>query len=359
MDTMRRDDAFPQPADDGDPSARSMSQPADISLAQSQQAFVPALPPVPRWFHSRCEAYSMAQEEAELLARDDRLPVLITGETGTGKSYFAQHIHDCSPRRDGEFVALALAGIHDETAASALRGHVRGAFTGAERSREGALVSARGGTLFLDEVGKASPQVQRMLLQIIEDRAITPLGADRPVPVNVRLVLAANEPLEELMQRGAFLKDLYYRVANAAIDVPPVRERVEDIPILAAEIAAYHAARLGHGQPLFDPIAMRALQNARWEGNVRQMDGVIHAMVLKAGGTRCITLDHRLRTQNWLVGGLLCPETRRSRLNPVTREQAELALQQSGGNRGKAAQLLNVSRQTLHVALKRPRNDRT
>ncbi|HET7584021.1 MAG TPA: sigma 54-interacting transcriptional regulator [Gemmatimonadaceae bacterium] len=313
------------------------------------------VPPPGTWFASQSESFMRAQIEAARLARDDRLPILITGETGTGKSYFARYIHDCSPRRKETFETCSLASLHEGTAASDLRGHVKGAYTGAEGRRHGRILSAEGGTLFLDEVGKASREVQKMLLHVVERREVFPVGGDRSVPVNVRMIFAANERLEEMVARGEFLPDLFHRIGYAQVKVPPLRERPEDIPLLAAEIIAKHAAamRLPH-VPSIEPLLMLALQATHWEGNVRQLDGALQVLLAMSDGATALTLDHRTAAMEWLIEGLLGSLGRRSRTNMLSREHAELALTYCRGSKTRAARLLHVSRQTLYKALKRP-----
>ncbi len=357
---MQRDGAFPKPPDDGDPTPTPSKPELVPTPSGSTDDVRPAGSPFAalRWFHSRSKEFITALQEAELLARDDKLPILITGETGTGKSYFARHIHNCSPRRDGSFVPVSLAAIHDGTAASDLRGHVKGSFTGADTIRKGYFVAADGGTLFLDELGKAPIGVQKLLLQACEERQIIPMGADRPVRINARLILAANEPLDELMQSGALLSDLFHRIGSAHIAIPPLRQRVQDIPALVEDMVERHAAELGFAHvPSIEPRLMRALKRAPWPGNVRQMDGALRVLMLLSRGASEITLGHRASAMQWLVNGLDNDDKRRSRINPVSREQAEAALHRCGGNRTEAARSIGVSRKTIHKALRRPWED--
>ncbi|NJD09482.1 MAG: sigma-54-dependent Fis family transcriptional regulator [Gemmatimonadetes bacterium] len=208
--------------------------------------------------------------------------VLITGETGTGKDVIARAIHYNSPRKDAPFVVADCAALSESLLESELFGHVRGAFTGAVRDRKGLAEAARGGTLFLDEISTISPQVQGSLLRLIQEHEIRPVGADRTVSVDVRLIAATNRELQELVREGKFREDLFYRLSVFTINLPPLRERREEIPFLAHHFVHRIAEELGKEIDGITPQAMAVLEAHDWPGNVRELENVMERAVLLA-----------------------------------------------------------------------------
>jgi DNA-binding NtrC family response regulator len=208
--------------------------------------------------------------------------VLITGETGTGKDVIARAIHYNSARKDAAFVVADCAALSESLLESELFGHVRGAFTGAVRDRKGLAETARGGTLFLDEISTISPQVQGSLLRLIQEHEIRPVGSDRTVSVDVRLIAATNRELPELVQAGTFREDLFYRLSVFTITLPPLRERREEIPFLAHHFIHRIATELGKEIDGITPQAMAILEAHDWPGNVRELENVIERAVLLA-----------------------------------------------------------------------------
>ena len=213
------------------------------------------------------------------VARTD-VTVLIRGATGTGKEVVAQAIHSASPRAAGPFVAINCSSIPDTLLEAELFGHERGAFTGADRRRAGRFQTAAGGTLFLDEIGDLPPVLQPKLLRALEKKAVTPLGSDREVEVDVRLLAATHQPLEELVEQGQFRQDLFFRLNVVPLILPPLRERTEDIPRLAAAFAMRIATRYGKSIQDLEPELLEWLKVQPWEGNVRELENVIERLVI-------------------------------------------------------------------------------
>jgi DNA-binding NtrC family response regulator len=220
------------------------------------------------------------------------IAVLIRGETGTGKDLVAAAIHAASPRAEQPLVTAVLAAGPGELQKSALFGHVKGSFTGATSSQRGYFQEADKGTLFLDEVGDVSPDTQVALLRAVEKKVIRPLGAGHDVAADVRILSATNRDLERDVRAGRFREDLYYRLGGLFITMPPLRERPEDIPLLAAHFAGEF---VGGGRPLpeFEPEAVQALAAYRWPGNVRELKNVVERAVLLSGG-ETIRAEHCL-----------------------------------------------------------------
>jgi DNA-binding NtrC family response regulator len=208
--------------------------------------------------------------------------VLVRGETGTGKELVARAIHRASPRATKPFLAVNCSAFPETLLEAELFGHERGAFTGADRKREGRFRTAAGGTLFLDEIGDLPATLQPKLLRVLEEGAITPLGSDRAVELDVRLVAATNRPLEEMVEAKSFRQDLFYRLNVVPLVLPPLRERLEDIEELTSAFVARFADR--HGKPIeaIDPALMEWLRAHEWPGNVRELENLVERLVIFA-----------------------------------------------------------------------------
>ena len=270
-----------------------------------------------------------------------RLPVLLRGESGTGKDLVARAIHEESDRSRGPFVALNCAAISRELSESELFGHRRGAFTGALRDRRGAFQAASGGTLFLDEIATLSTELQAKLLRVVEEGAVRSLGTDVAVEVDVRLVVATCEPLESLVVEQAFRADLYERLAVCRMIVPPLRDREEDIPLLARHLLA--TSELGTCD--LSPGALSALRAHRWPGNVRELRNVLVQAALLANGARVMP-EHILT-----VLAERAPPLRRR----VTPADALRVFEEVGGNISAAARRAEVPRTTMRDLLRAAR----
>jgi DNA-binding NtrC family response regulator len=290
--------------------------------------------------------------------------VLITGESGTGKELAARALHEESRRRSRPFVALNCSALPGELVESALFGHVRGAFTGADRDREGLFEAAHGGTLFLDEVGDLAPAAQAKLLRALEAREITRVGATRALPVDVRVVAATNRPLEELVADGGFRTDLLYRLQVVTLRMPPLRERRADILPLAVHYAAEFAARHGREVRAFDDEARQALLAHDWPGNVRELRNAIErAVVLVRSDTitrndlppTLVGPHATLRPAEAATAGLSYAEAREHALRAFERDFIAAALERHGGNVSRTAEALGMHRQSLQKVMRRCR----
>jgi two-component system nitrogen regulation response regulator NtrX len=210
--------------------------------------------------------------------------VCILGETGTGKELIARALHERSPRREGPFVTLNCAAVPAELIESELFGHEKGSFTGAATRHIGRFEQANRGTLFLDEIGDMPLVMQAKLLRVLEESQVERVGGDRPIPVNVRVIVATHRNLEELVQNGAFRQDLYHRIYVYPLVLPPLRNRVEDLPLLIDHFARQIAAQNGWRPKAFEPTAIEALQRYSWPGNVRELRNIVERLLLLAEG---------------------------------------------------------------------------
>ncbi len=278
--------------------------------------------------------------------------VLIQGESGTGKELLARAIHSLSPRREKPFVAINCGALPDTLLESELFGYKAGAFTGAVKDKPGRFARAEGGTVFLDEIGDVSPALQIRLLRFLQEKTYEPLGGDSPVRADVRILAATNKRLEELVQKGVFREDLYYRVNVVKLVLPPLRERKEDIPLLLEHFIARQRRLTGKEITGITPRALAVLMAHDYPGNVRELENIVeHAFVLCPGGE--IDLEH-------LPEGLRCgviqepsESGRKGMLRELERRAIEEALRQTGGNKKAAAELLGIHKSTLFRKLKR------
>ncbi|EOG5632436.1 two-component system response regulator GlrR [Salmonella enterica subsp. enterica serovar Mississippi] len=217
-------------------------------------------------------------EQARMVAQSD-VSVLINGQSGTGKEIFAQAIHNASPRNNKPFVAINCGALPEQLLESELFGHARGAFTGAVSNREGLFQAAEGGTLFLDEIGDMPAPLQVKLLRVLQERKVRPLGSNRDIDIDVRIISATHRDLPKAMARGEFREDLYYRLNVVSLKIPALAERTEDIPLLANHLLRQSAQRHKPFVRAFSTDAMKRLMTASWPGNVRQLVNVIEQCV--------------------------------------------------------------------------------
>ena len=274
--------------------------------------------------------------------------VLVTGETGTGKELVTRAIHELSDRSEGPFVAVNCAALAEGVLESELFGHVRGAFTGAQRDRTGLFAAAHGGTLLLDEIGDVSLGMQHRLLRVLQEHEFTPVGSVKPVSVDVRVVAATNRDLRAEMEAGRFRDDLYYRLNVVRIEVPPLRERREDVPLIAESFfrrvdLSPHAA--------CSPLAMRHLQAYGWPGNVRELLAALESAQILSGGRR-IEAQHLPADVRGLSGREYGASERYRQESEHEREAIARALTETGGARTTSAERLGMSRTTLWRKMK-------
>ena len=296
----------------------------------------------PRYIEGKSEASRQLYSYVELVAPTP-MSVLILGASGTGKEYVAHRIHDLSQRHDRPFFALDCGAIPRDVAASEFFGHKKGAFTGADADKRGAFEIANGGTLFLDEVGNLSYEVQVQLLRALQERRIRPVGGTKEIDIDIRLVCATNENLEEAVSEGRFREDLYHRINEFTIYMPKLSERGSDL-FLFADLFIRHAnEELNRNVEGFDSGAAEMLASHSWPGNLRELNNVVKRAVLLTRGSQITTAEltqamGQIRTDNVLQ--LHDEDTERQRI--IT------ALQQTNGNKAKAARLLGVDRKTIY-----------
>ena len=288
------------------------------------------------------------------LVSSARSTVLITGETGTGKELVARAVHSRDGRSHGPFVKVNCAAIPDALIESELFGYVRGAFTGAAVSKRGKFSLAHGGSIFLDEIGTMNVGLQAKLLRVLQEREIEPLGAERAEHVDLRVIAATNRDLRQLVRDGRFLDDLFYRLYVVPIAMPPLRDRVEDIPMLMDYFIDKHATRNGRVIDAVEDGVIEGLQKYRWPGNVRELENTIErAVVLSTGTTirrEAVTMDVGVDTIPAAVPSLKL----RQNVEWVERETIRRALEMSPLKR-QAARLMGISPRALsHYLAKYP-----
>jgi len=295
-----------------------------------------------------------ALEEVAARVASAESPILIQGETGSGKGVLARWIHDHSNRAKEPLVDLNCGGLTRDFLETELFGHERGAFTGAVQTKAGLLEIAHKGTMFLDEIGDVDLQVQAKILKVLEEKQFRRLGDVRDRRVDIRLVAATHQNLTQLIRDSRFRSDLFFRISTIPLLVPPVRERVEDIPTLANHLLERLSTELGYGRIEITPEAMRRLQSYSWPGNIREMRNVFERAVLLSGNRVITERDLHFDQNDW-------PESTTDNpgktLEQMERDYISQVLQAEGGRVEAAARRLDIARSTLYAKLKQYKLD--
>ena len=287
-------------------------------------------------------------------AAPGRSTVLVHGESGTGKELVARAIHRHSPRRAGPFLAVDCGALSDSLLESELFGHVRGAFTGAVSDTPGLFVQATGGTVFLDEIGDITPALQSRLLRVLQEQQVRPVGSTKWRNIDARIVAATNKDLAAESAAGRFREDLLYRLRVVTVEVPPLRERVEDIPLLIDHLVRRAAKDAGRAAPGISQAALRALEAYAWPGNVRELSHALERAVLLCRDE--ILTERDLPAQivdAQPAGPPAVPDTERPPLAELKRRYVQIVLSEQGGNISRAARVLGIDRRSLHRLLER------
>jgi DNA-binding NtrC family response regulator len=290
---------------------------------------------------------------AETVAASDST-VLLTGESGTGKGVVARYIHELSTRGGGPFVSINCGALPESLLESELFGHVKGSFTGAVKDKTGLFAAAENGTFFLDEIGETTAATQVKLLRVLQHREVIPVGATEPIPIDTRLVAATNRNLDEEISRGSFRSDLFYRLNVISIEIPPLRDRRDDIPLLAESFLGDVARKRGEQPKKLSAEAAAQLQEYSWPGNVRELENAIErAVILASNGTihpAALPDKVRQRKSEPLIAERA---VRNPSLEAIERAYIMWVLGSEGGNKSRAAEVLGIDASTLHRKLSR------
>jgi two-component system, NtrC family, nitrogen regulation response regulator NtrX len=274
--------------------------------------------------------------------------ILISGESGTGKELVARAIHNQSKRKNAPFVEINSAAIPEELVESELFGYAKGAFSGAAQAKKGKFEIADGGTLFLDEIGDMSPRVQAKMLRVLEEQRFEPVGSNRAVTVDVRVISATNQNLDELIEGGTFRADLFYRLNVIPFQIPPLRERLEDVPALVEHFNRRFSAAYGKKPKIFAPAAIEAMQNYAWLGNVRELKNTIERIVIMTAKQKIAAEDLPLMSDEKPPASSYRFPSFKEATDAYQREFIERKLTEAGGNVSRAAEMMGVDRSHLH-----------
>jgi DNA-binding NtrC family response regulator len=290
-----------------------------------------------------------ALDRARLAAQTDA-DVLVEAESGTGKELLARFIHETSSRREKPLIAINCAAVPDQLLESELFGHVRGAFTGANLSKAGKFELANGGTLLLDEIGEMPLELQPKLLRVLQEREVERLGDTRTVPVNIRVIATTNVSLQNMVEQGRFRADLYYRLNVIPLTLPPLRERQEDIALLASHFATKFGRQAGRSVPELHPDFLTGLQKHSWPGNARELANFMRRVVAMSNGVP-IGIEYLgpefIKPAATKTTSTTLPLQAGTSMRELERQLLETTLQLTGGNRTRAAEMLGVSLRTI------------
>jgi DNA-binding NtrC family response regulator len=280
--------------------------------------------------------------------------VLIQGESGTGKEVIARYIHQLSSRAEGSFQSINCGALPESLLESELFGHIKGSFTGAVKDKQGLFTAAAGGTFFLDEIGETTPATQVKLLRVLQHREVMPVGATEPIPIDTRLIAATNRDLEEAMRRATFRQDLYYRLNVIALYLPPLRERLDDVPLLVDTFLHRLSTTRGGGEKTLSDAAEEAIRAYQWPGNVRELENALERAWIMTPGDRIElnALPERVTspTPSRLLDERVAPNPT---LEAIERAYILWVLNAEGGNKTRAAESLGIDPSTLHRKLSR------
>ena len=333
----------PATADASNPTPSTPNKNSHSSSNKNNETKAGPSSTVPRYLEGKSEASKQLYSYVQLVAPTP-MSVLILGASGTGKEYVARRIHELSSRSDKPFFALDCGAIPKDVAASEFFGHKKGSFTGADSDKRGAFETANGGTLFLDEVGDLSYDVQVQLLRALQERRIRPVGGDREIEVDIRLVCATNENLEQAVAEGRFREDLYHRINEFTIYMPQLRERGNDLFLFADLFIRQANEELQRNVEGFDASAAEMLVSNTWPGNLRQLNNVMKRAVLLTRGRLITTAE-----LSQAMGPTLQQQPSLTLHDEnEERERIKQALQQTNGNKSKAARLLGIDRKTIY-----------
>jgi two-component system response regulator HydG len=295
-------------------------------------------------------------ETAKIAAPTDAT-ILITGESGTGKELFAKAIHDHSTRNKNKLISVNCAALNETLLESELFGHEKGAFTGADKNRDGLFLHADKGTIFLDEIGEIPLSMQVKLLRTIQEREIQRVGSDRPIRIDVRIIVATNKHLEQEVKDGRFREDLFYRLNVINIRIPSLKERPDDIPMLAQHFLTRYSQKNRKPFKGFTPVAMDAMIKHPWPGNVRELENTVERAVILSMGQYISEKDlpgtvmENYRPNHDPANSL--PELGGRSLDDIETMALTETLKQTGGNKTEAAKLLHITRTTLNNKIKK------
>jgi len=312
-----------------------------------------------REFFGKSSAIRKVVSSAEKLAKSSDTTILIDGESGTGKEMFAKYIHQQSPRREGPFIQINCSAIPNELAESELFGHEKGAFTGAQhKTKQGKFELASGGTILLDEIAELSPGMQAKLLRVLQEKKFYRLGGEKEIEVDIRVLAATNKNLSEEVRKGNFREDLYYRINVGNITVPPLRERKEDISVLAYTFLNEFAKRFDKKIIGINHSALELLENYHWKGNIRELRNVIERVTLLLDEDEIKSQHLQFLLPNLPVSYsaegddfLLNVPAKGVKIEQVLRRLIEETLKIAGGNQVKAAKILGLTRSKLRYRM--------
>ena len=297
---------------------------------------------------SQSPAMDKVKDMISMVATTDST-VLLLGESGTGKGLVARKIHELSERRGFPFISVDCGSLVKTLFESELFGHVKGAFTGADTTQQGKFELARGGTLFFDEISNINLEIQAKLLKAVEDKQISKVGDHKVINVNARLIAATNRNLQEAIEKGLFREDLYFRLNVVSIHLPPLRDRRDDIPLLADHFLRVFGKRQEKGVDGFSENALKALLGYHWPGNVRELENTVERLLVFAQGKKIRSRD--LIYSNTVLSQMVKNEP--IRLEEMEREHIMKVMKRADGNKTQAAKLLGIDRKTLRIKLKK------